>query len=135
MRAVVTLKLWQVVAVVAGATFFVGLLAGRYAFPHKSVQVRAIETLLQGAEQPRERSDVEAAQAYVRAAIPALEAWNADHSGYVGANLQTLQVNYDASLTNIHVVWATSQSYCVETMTAPKYHKQGPAGDILPGAC
>jgi hypothetical protein len=29
----VTLKLWQMVAAIAAATFFVGLMAGRYAFP------------------------------------------------------------------------------------------------------
>jgi hypothetical protein len=132
----VIVKLWQVVAVIAGATFFVGLLAGRYVVPHKSQQVQAIETLIkQSREEPGQKSDELASQAYVRAAIPALEAWNADHGTYVGANLDTLQTNYDSTIEGIHVVWTTGKSYCVESMTAPKYHKQGPAGNILPGPC
>jgi hypothetical protein len=154
----VTVKLWQLLAVVAGATFLVGLLAGRYVVPNDKVNAtgREFEQHMNDAFKAR-RGDVQAqrriaqrdtstviappetsptgTQDAVRAAVPALEAWNADHGFYTDADLETLQTNYDAGLSGFHVVWATATSYCVESTAAPKYHKEGPAGEILPGSC
>jgi len=67
--------------------------------------------------------------------VPALEAWNADHGGYTGANLESLQADYDAGVSGIQVVWTTPTAYCVESTAAPAYHRVGPAGEITPGAC
>ena len=86
----------------------------------------------------RTRANKSAAQANVRAAVPGMEAFNADHAtGYVGVNLAKLQGSYDAGIKNVTIRAATQGGYCVEN-TSPgtvTYHKSGPSGDIKAGAC
>ena len=86
----------------------------------------------------RTRANKSAAQANVRAAVPGMEAFNADHStGYAGVNLAKLQGSYDAGIKNVTVRAATQGGYCIEN-TLPgtvTYHKSGPSGDIKSGAC
>ena len=86
----------------------------------------------------RTRANKSAAQANVRAAVPGLEAYNADHAtGYVGVNLAKLQGSYDAGIKNVTVRAATQGGYCVENTTpgTVTYHKSGPSGDIKSGSC
>jgi prepilin-type N-terminal cleavage/methylation domain-containing protein len=86
----------------------------------------------------RSRANRSAAQANVRAAVPGMEAFNADHAtGYVGVNLAKLQASYDAGIKNVTIRAATQGGYCLEN-TVPgtvTYHKSGPAGDIKSGSC
>jgi type IV pilus assembly protein PilA len=86
----------------------------------------------------RTRANVSAAKANVRAAVPGMEAFNADHStGYSGVTLTKLQQSYDAGIKNIKIVRSTSTSYCIQN-TSPgtvTYHKGGPSGDIVSGVC
>ena len=86
----------------------------------------------------RTRANKSAAQADVRAAVPGMEAFNADHStGYSGVNLAKLQASYDAGIKNVTVRAATQGGYCIEN-TSPgtvTYHKSGPSGDIKSGNC
>ena len=86
----------------------------------------------------RTRANKSAAQANVRAAVPGMEAFNADHAtGYVGVNLAKLQASYDAGIKNVTIRAATQGGYCVEN-TSPgtvTYHKSGPSGDIKSGSC
>ena len=86
----------------------------------------------------RTRANKSAAQANVRAAIPGMEAYNADHAtGYVGINLAKLQGSYDAGIKNVTIRAATNGGYCLEN-TFPgtvTYHKSGPSGDIKFGSC
>ena len=86
----------------------------------------------------RTRANKSAAQANVRAAVPGMEAFNADHStGYAGVNLAKLQGSYDAGIKNVTVRAATQGGYCIEN-TLPgtvTYHKSGPSGDIKSGSC
>ncbi len=86
----------------------------------------------------RTRANVSAAKANVRAAVPGMEGFNADHStGYTGVTLTKLQQSYDAGIKNIKIVRATSTSYCIQN-TVPgtsTYHKGGPSGDIISGVC
>jgi type IV pilus assembly protein PilA len=86
----------------------------------------------------RTRANVSAAKANVRAGVPGMEAFNADHAtGYSGVTLTKLQVSYDAGIKNIKIVRATSTSYCIQN-TVPgttTYHKGGPSGDIVSGVC
>jgi len=86
----------------------------------------------------RTRANKSAAQANVRAAVPGMEAYNADHAtGYVGVNLAKLQASYDSGIKNVTIRAATQGGYCVEN-TSPgtvTYHKSGPSGDIKSGAC
>ena len=85
----------------------------------------------------RDRANKSAAQANVRAAVPAMEAYNADHAtGYTGATLAKLK-SIDAGVKNITVRAATLSGYCVQN-TSPStvtWHKSGPGGDIVNGAC
>jgi type IV pilus assembly protein PilA len=86
----------------------------------------------------RSRANKSAAQANVRAAVPGMEAYNADHAtGYVGVNLAKLQGSYDAGIKNVTIRAATQGGYCIEN-TSPgtvTYHKSGPSGDIKSGSC
>jgi prepilin-type N-terminal cleavage/methylation domain-containing protein len=77
-------------------------------------------------------------QANVRAAVPGMEAFNADHAtGYVGVNLAKLQASYDAGIKNVTIRAATQGGYCLENIVpgTVSYHKSGPAGDIKSGSC
>ena len=56
----------------------------------------------------RTRANKSAAQANVRASVPGMEAFNADHStGYSGVTLTKLQASYDAGIKNIKISVAT----------------------------
>ncbi len=87
----------------------------------------------------RTRANKSAAQANVRASVPGIEAFNADHaSGYTGATLTKLQQSYDAGITNVKIVRANNTSYCIENSNPPasvRYHKGGPNGGIVTGSC
>jgi hypothetical protein len=78
----------------------------------------------------------EEGMAYVRSAIPAIEAYYADNGTYKGATLQILQQRYDSALKGIEIVKANDQTYCVQsTNDGFPWYKAGPAADILPGDC
>ncbi|HXZ56018.1 MAG TPA: hypothetical protein VEG40_00365, partial [Gaiellaceae bacterium] len=76
--------------------------------------------------------------ANVRAAVPGMEAFNADHAtGYTGVTLTKLQQSYDAGIKNVKISVATLSGYCIRN-TVPgtvTYHKSGPSGDISTGGC
>jgi prepilin-type N-terminal cleavage/methylation domain-containing protein len=86
----------------------------------------------------RARAERSAAQANVRASIPGVEAYYADHTatGYSGMTLTYLQASYDAGIKNIRVVRKTPASYCVDsTVGQAQYRKMGPTADITAGLC
>jgi len=86
----------------------------------------------------KDRANNAAAQANVRAAVPGMEAFAADHTtGYTGATSATLQASYDAGIKNVTIRAATQGGYCLENSVpgTVTYHKSGPAGDIKPGSC
>jgi type IV pilus assembly protein PilA len=86
----------------------------------------------------RARAERSAAQANVRASIPGVEAYYADHTatGYSGLTSAVLKASYDQGIKNITVVRATTASYCVQSVVGQAtYKKGGPAGDIVSGAC
>lgn len=84
----------------------------------------------------RDRANNSAAKANVRAAIPAVEAYNADNSrGYSGMDLTDLQT-YDQGVKNITVVSATPVTYCVQSVVGTKtWRKNGPGADLSSVAC
>jgi len=91
----------------------------------------------------KDRANQSAAKANVRAAIPAVEAYNADNTGtgnsggYAGMNISALQ-NYDSALvpTKLDIQSASSVSYCVDsTVGSATWKKAGPGADIVTGAC
>ena len=84
----------------------------------------------------KDRANTSAAEANVRAAVPGLEAFNADHGTYVGATSAVLQASYDAGIKHITTKSLTQTSYCLESTVGPRtYHKAGPAADITTGPC
>ena len=87
----------------------------------------------------RSRAQNSAAQANVRAAVPGMEAYNADHAtGYSGVTTVKLQASYDAGIKNIKISVATAGGYCIVNSNPPsnvRYHKSGPSGDIKAGNC
>ena len=91
----------------------------------------------------RDRANNSAAKANVRAAIPAVEAYNADNlgsgnsAGYAGMTVSLLQA-YDSAIvpTKLNIQTATSVTYCVDSTVGGKvFNKAGPGADIVTGAC
>ncbi len=87
----------------------------------------------------RARAQDSAAQANVRAALPSVEAWFADHNSYSGMTTATLKASYDSGLSpNIKVaVSATGANYCVDAVGQSASHTwwlYGPGGAITDNA-
>jgi prepilin-type N-terminal cleavage/methylation domain-containing protein len=84
----------------------------------------------------RDRANKSAAQANVRASIPAVEAYFADNNTYAGMTLAYLQSTYDQGVKNIVIQSASSTTYCVQSSVgAETWKKAGPGADIVTGAC
>jgi type IV pilus assembly protein PilA len=83
------------------------------------------------------RAEKSAAKANVRSALPAMEAWYADHGTYAGATRAQLILSYDAGMKASVGATLTANSYCIfNTTGATVAHATGPAGAIkLTGAC
>jgi len=91
----------------------------------------------------QEAANDNAAKANVRAAIPAVEAYNADNTGkgasagYAGMTVSGLHA-YDPAInaTNVIIRRATATNYCVEsTVGGTTWKKNGPGADIVAGSC
>ena len=80
----------------------------------------------------KDRANNSAAQANVRAAIPAVEAYNSDNNGYTSMTLTALKTNYDQGIKGISVVSAGATTYCLTSAVGgAKAWKAGPGGDIV----
>ncbi|MGZ4353147.1 MAG: prepilin-type N-terminal cleavage/methylation domain-containing protein [Gaiellaceae bacterium] len=85
----------------------------------------------------KDRANKSAAQANVRAAIPAVETYFADNNTYVGMDVTAL-LTYDAGLkVSVAATPALSSTmYCIYANVGSfVYHKAGPGGSITSGAC
>jgi type IV pilus assembly protein PilA len=91
----------------------------------------------------KDRANTSAAKANVRAAVPAVEAYNADNTGtgasagYAGMTVTGLQV-YDSAIvpTKLTIQSANSVTYCVQsTVGTAVYKKAGPGAEIVTGSC
>jgi type IV pilus assembly protein PilA len=82
----------------------------------------------------KDRAKRGAAEANVRAAVPAVEAYYADNGGYTGmtgAGLVAIDGGIKAT-----VVSAGATTYCISnTQGTFTYYKNGPAGEITTTAC
>ncbi len=76
-------------------------------------------------------------EANIRAAIPAIEAWYADHDSYKGMTIERLREEYDYGIpTALELSQITRTNYCLEsTVTNMTYSFRGPAGPVTRGAC
>jgi hypothetical protein len=80
----------------------------------------------------------EQAQANVRAAIPAIEAWKADHGTYKGMTVAALNRDYDRTIGDrVRLAGPLSKEmYCVEsTVESATWRKAGPAAIVESGLC
>ena len=87
----------------------------------------------------RDRANNSAAKANVRAAVPAVEAYNADNSkGYSGMTLAKLTA-YDQALNTAKLTIVgtpNTTSYCISSTVGTKsWYKRGPGGAITTSAC
>ena len=84
----------------------------------------------------KDRANNAAAEANVSAAVPGMEAYNADHNGYTGATSAILQASYDAGIKHILVKTATATNYCIQsTVGSAVWDKAGPGANIVAAAC
>ena len=80
------------------------------------------------------RAEQRAAQANVRSAVPAVEAYYADNGTYVGMTAAALAA-IDAGV-NVTVGTVSASSYCISnTQGTSTYSKSGPSAAIVSGAC
>jgi type IV pilus assembly protein PilA len=84
----------------------------------------------------KDRANDAAAKADVRAAVPAVEAYNADSTvGYTGMTLSSLQ-SYDAGVVGITVNSASATSYCIQAVVGSKtWRKNGPGAPLEKAIC
>ncbi len=85
----------------------------------------------------RDRANAAAAQANVRSAIPAIEAFFADTDAYTGMTTTNLKASYDAGISSsLTVNSAAATTYCVSSLVGGKtFRKNGPASDIEELSC
>ncbi len=91
----------------------------------------------------KDRANTSAAKANVRAAVPAVEAFNADNTGtgnsggYAGMTVTLLQA-YDSAIVpaKLTIQAASSVNYCIQsTVGQATFKKAGPGSDIVTGSC
>ena len=83
----------------------------------------------------KDRASKSAAQANVRSAVPAVEAFYADNGSYASMDAAGL-ASIDAGVKITVVGTQTASSYCISnTQGGFTYYKHGPAGDITTTAC
>jgi hypothetical protein len=79
-------------------------------------------------------TEAEAAAA-VRNAIPAIEAYGADHGSYNGLTIEVLR-SYDRAVGDVSVVMAGRARYCIESSAeGATFSFTGPRGKVIPVAC
>ena len=101
----------------------------------------------------KDRANTSAAQANIRATIPAVEAYNADTNGYasmvIGGTSSSppagsLRADYDVALkgwdttssSGVTVISSSASTYCIKSVVGNKtYYKAGPASDVSTTAC
>ena len=84
------------------------------------------------------RAEKSATTANVRAAMPAVEAFYADHNTYAGMTVAKLQSSYDAGIKVILGSTLTASAYCIKSTGGARStaHVTGPGGTItLAGNC
>ena len=84
----------------------------------------------------KDRANRTAAQANVRSAVPAVEAYYADNGTYVGMNTAALLLIDAGVKATVSGTAPTASNYCIQSISGSfTYSKTGPAGAIVSGAC
>jgi hypothetical protein len=126
-------RLALIVAAACLTALTAGILIGHYALPSQAKARSSTGGSLSVSAAPADESQ---ALANVRAAVPALEAWNADHGTYKGATVAKLRSRYDYGLPDVTFVFTTRSDYCYESRVGDAVaSKHGPGGEVLPQSC
>ena len=85
----------------------------------------------------RDRASDAAAKSNIRVAVPAFEAYQADHDGsYTGVTVAALQADYSPGVQGIVILSADSSTYCVSsTVAGHAWYRRGPDGPITTTSC
>lgn len=87
-------------------------------------------------EEFRVEASARQAEAGVRSAVPAIEAYYADNGTYAGMNVELLRAIDFGLPETLVVARADASSYCVElTAEGATAHYEGPGGSVLDGPC
>jgi hypothetical protein len=75
-------------------------------------------------------------KADLRAAVPAIEAWYAEHGSYAGLTLANLRTYDDQLPDTLELGKVTRETYCVETTgTGETWSYRGPSGGFSKRSC
>lgn len=136
------LRIWHLFLVAVLAVAAVGLASGKLFFSSTTTREVVRTVTVEGpaaglGDAVAEASpDESAAQANVRAATPAVEAYYADHNTYVGLSKKELAVYDPSAARGVVVAEATATSYCIESSEgAATASKRGPAAPVVLGSC
>jgi len=84
----------------------------------------------------RERAGDVTAQANIRIAIPAIEAYRSDKGTYAGMTVPALQASYSSGVQGIEIISADATTYCVWAAAGGRnWYKDGPEADLTTTAC
>lgn len=87
----------------------------------------------------RSRAQDSAAQADVRAAVPSLEAWFADHSSYATVTVASLKASYDSGFSSaVTITDKSASAYCLKATGSKAFYYSGPGGAVTstkPAGC
>jgi type IV pilus assembly protein PilA len=84
----------------------------------------------------KDRANKSAAQANVRASLPAAEAYYSDHGNYTGMTISKLRTSYDAGIKLNTVKLTGTKTYCVDAASGGfTYAVTNPGGTIAAGHC
>lgn len=84
----------------------------------------------------RNRADDSAAQAALRSAVPAIQAYRTDNGTYVGISPALLGATYGSNFNNITIPSATATTYCAQAVAgSATFSITGPDGAIVSGPC
>jgi len=84
----------------------------------------------------KDRANKSAAQANVRSAVPAAEAYYADNGTYVGMDTADLTLIDAGIKATVSGTAPSASSYCIQAVSGSfTYHKTGPSGTITSGVC
>jgi type IV pilus assembly protein PilA len=85
----------------------------------------------------RDRANDAKAQANVRAAVPAVEAYFADNNTYVGMTLAALQLIDAGVAPTLDTQSLAASTYCIDddSVAGSEYKKSGPSATVVSGSC
>jgi hypothetical protein len=121
--------------VLAAATL---LLTGCHEYWGGSEPAGPVTTVSSYTVEPDPMLAEEKARSNVRAAVPAIEAWYADHGTYKGMTVAALARDYDRTIgDSVRLVGSlTKNRYCVESsVDSATWRKVGPSGLVEGGFC